>query len=527
METGAASETPSLFTRKTTGLVREIGGRDGLLLNLFWINLPLGFFIMVVAPAFFPGINVPVGILVTTVVLSVPILMYAWLASAMPRAGGDYVFISRILHPALGFVAGLGITLTFVMITSMYAAWMAVVAMSPMFAALGTTLDSSTLTSLSDTLAEKGWQFVVGVCAIALCAVLNLYGWRVVLKVVRVIGVLLALTFFIMAILMATNSTSDFADAFSQYGSYDGVIDAARTDGFGGSTSMLVFLPLGFTLLGIAQFSAYTGGEIKAPARNMAFSMVGGLVVAGLVMAGMAALANHAFGSEFLGSMTFVAGTEAYPAGLPDPFLFLYIVMLTDSVPLLILISIGWIAAIFAGMYVLFAVCTRNFLAFSLDRVLPGGLGEVSPRFHTPTRITGLIAVLAVIILAIFVWGPVELFNIQFSGTIVYAIVFFVTAASAFLFAYRARDLFAGSPFHKRVGGVPVIAILGAISMVEYAYFAYRLIDDDAIGANISSGLVAVVILLTIGIPVYLISYLVQRRQGVDITLASHELPPE
>ena len=105
--------------------------------------------------------------------------------------------------------------------------------------------------------------------------------------------------------------------------------------------------------------------------------------------------------------------------------------MLTDSVPLLILISLGWIAAIFAGMYVLFTVCTRNFLAFSLDRVLPGDLGEVSPRFHTPVRITGLIAILAVGILAVFVWGPVELFNIQFSGTLLYAIVFFLASLAA------------------------------------------------------------------------------------------------
>jgi amino acid transporter len=518
---------PTLFTRQATGLVREVGGRDALLLNLFWINLPLGFFIMVVAPAFFPGVNVPLGIALTTLILVIPILMYSWLASAMPRAGGEYVYISRIIHPALGFVAGLGITLTFVMITSMYAAWMAVVALSPVCAALGTVLDSSSLTSLSATLSEQGWQFVVGVVAILACAVLNLYGWRIVLKVMRVIAVLLLITFLIMAILMATNSTSDFASSFSQYGSYDGVISAAQRQGFGGSTSMWSFLPLGFTLLGIAQFAAYTGGEIKAPARNMAISMVGGLLVAGAVMTGMAALANHAFGSDFLGSMTFVAGTHAYPSSLPDPFLFLYIVMLTDNTPVLILISLGWITAIFAGMYVLFVVCTRNFLAFSLDRILPGGLGEVNPTFHTPVRITALIAALAIGILAVFVWGPVELFNIQFSGTFLYSIVFFFASLAAVLFAYRASALFAASPFHKRVGGVPVIALLGAGAMIEYAYFGYKLATDDAIGANINSGMIAVAILLGIGIPIYLISYAVQRRNGVDITLASRELPPE
>jgi amino acid transporter len=529
IQSGAAEtpETPGLFTRKTTGLVREVGGRDALLLNLFWINLPLGFFIMVVAPAFFPGINVPVGILVTAAVLTVPILMYAWLASAMPRAGGEYVYISRIINPAVGFVAGLAITLTYVMITSMYAAWIAIVAMSPVFAALGTVLDNSSLTSFSETLTKEGWQFVVGVIAIAACAVLNLYGWRVVLKVMRAIAILLLVTFAIMAILMATTTTDEFAQSFSAYGSYSGVIAAAQDQGFGGSTSLWEFLPLGFTLLGIAQFAAYTGGEIKAPARNMAISMVGGLWVAGLTLAGMAALANHAFGADFLGSMTFIDGTKDYPASLPAPFLFLYIVMLTDNVPLLILISLGWLTAIFAGMYVLFTVCTRNFLAFSLDQVLPGSLGEVSPKFHTPVRITGLIAILAVAILAVFVWGPVELFNIQFSGTLLYAIVFFIASLAAFLFAYRARALFNASPFHKRVGGIPVIALLGLVAMIEYGYFAYKLYTDDAIGANIDSGLIAVAILLTIGIPVYVISYFVQRRRGVDITLASRELPPE
>ncbi|MGA1361255.1 MAG: amino acid transporter, partial [Gemmatimonadaceae bacterium] len=32
-------------------------------------------------------------------------LAYAALASAMPRAGGSYLFASRGLHPSLGFVA--------------------------------------------------------------------------------------------------------------------------------------------------------------------------------------------------------------------------------------------------------------------------------------------------------------------------------------------------------------------------------------------------------------------------------------
>src|SRR5438132_1498127 len=33
-------------------------------------------------------------------------LSYAELAAALPRSGGEYHFLSRIYHPALGFMAG-------------------------------------------------------------------------------------------------------------------------------------------------------------------------------------------------------------------------------------------------------------------------------------------------------------------------------------------------------------------------------------------------------------------------------------
>src|SRR5919109_742724 len=95
---------PSLFARKATGLVRGWAVRDAFIYAFFSINLvTLGFFI------FSYAVFIPDGSLLWAVILSGAYLVlqavtYASLVAAMPRAGGDYVWISRILGGGIGFV---------------------------------------------------------------------------------------------------------------------------------------------------------------------------------------------------------------------------------------------------------------------------------------------------------------------------------------------------------------------------------------------------------------------------------------
>ena len=64
--------------------------------------------------------------------------MYAGLISAMPRAGGDYVWITRIFHSSIGFViAGVGWWFILWLWTPIYADMGVQTTVKPIFRILG------------------------------------------------------------------------------------------------------------------------------------------------------------------------------------------------------------------------------------------------------------------------------------------------------------------------------------------------------------------------------------------------------
>src|ERR1700754_1361867 len=90
-----------VFARKSSGLVRAASTFDASLVNLYTATFPImvSFLLGIVLP-FYAGANLYLTVLIGAL-LALPILgAYAVASSVMRRSGGDYVFISRLLHPA-------------------------------------------------------------------------------------------------------------------------------------------------------------------------------------------------------------------------------------------------------------------------------------------------------------------------------------------------------------------------------------------------------------------------------------------
>src|SRR5947209_4404911 len=101
----AVGEAPTLFLRKATGLVKGWSKFDAFLYSFMSVNfVTLGLFFALSVLAFVPGGQVLPALLISGVFITFIVIAYAGLISVMPRAGGDYVWQSRVLGGGVAFV---------------------------------------------------------------------------------------------------------------------------------------------------------------------------------------------------------------------------------------------------------------------------------------------------------------------------------------------------------------------------------------------------------------------------------------
>src|ERR1700729_2196448 len=104
MATEVGDERPTLFLRKATGLVRGWSVRDSMIYACLSTNvITLGLVEFAYQDAF-PAGQLLTAVLISGVWVSFLVLAYSGLIVTIPRAGGDYVWQTRILGSGIGFV---------------------------------------------------------------------------------------------------------------------------------------------------------------------------------------------------------------------------------------------------------------------------------------------------------------------------------------------------------------------------------------------------------------------------------------
>lgn len=302
------------------------------------------------------GPSVILAFVVAAILVLPAAISIAELGTAMPEAGGDYIFIERGMGPGAGTIAGLG-TWLMLMFKGALALVGGMLYLGPVFARFGYTVTEFQLELLA---------VVIGIVLITV----NVIGVK---QTGGLQKVLVLVMLFILGGFVAVSMGS------IDGGSYDPFFEFGLTGLFGATAMVLI------SYGGVTKVAA-VAEEIERPGRNLPLGL---LISLGLTTALYALIVFVLVGivapEELLGSETpMVDGVEPF-------FGFLGIILIVVAA------MFALISTANAGIL----TASRYPFALSRDHLLPEFFAGVSDRFHTPTPaiLTTGIAMLVIIVL--------------------------------------------------------------------------------------------------------------------------------
>jgi amino acid transporter len=575
------SSKPGLFAREATGLVREIGFTLGVIIilthviGLGWQKRAFQFS----GPMPLPNDMMPLGLpamfwafLVCGLIVLITGYTVGWVTSTMPRSGGGYVTISRVLHPFAGYMGG----------------WLMFLAEAFSFGLIGVAVfegigiffgialsPGTSITWASDA----NVLFFGGLAIVWIFALLALLGTKMygrLLQLLFYIPAAITIIFFIMWISGAMNPTL-VSDGFNNVmGARPSTFVSVALD-----TGMAANIPSFTDALFYAipgAFWAYMGwyattflaGEVKEA--NKKLPMV--LVVAGLItivvylvassLSAIAAMNAYSFTDTNGHVWTPFQGYSwlSYP---PDSLKATVVAARDAAIPnfqkawstgIASIVSRGmgmdWLSLIIAIGAVLWVandippfllVASRTFFAMSFDRMMPESFAYVSEKWHAPVWaiiITAVFAIPACIAESNFADMAKYLGFAGVVGTDIFDAFFLMLfCISAMLLPFRRKEIFERSAVKHSSGA---IASLGLLSVIGSGFVLYVFLDQSlgwilpgVSGLKGSFGdltadwasCIGFFALIIVGALIYLYYQYRNKARGVDMRTLFLSIPPE
>lgn len=534
--TGSASA--GLFVRRSSGLVRDLGLADALGVNAGAQSIGGAFAFFGLLLLLFPGVNILLMLVVGGLLIAPLAWVYSQLAVAMPRSGGDYVFLSRVFHPVVGTSAGT---------MHLFIWWSGLAALGSFwahaflpftFGTLANVFHASALMTLARDSATRDGAFVATTVIFAIAALVTLGGTKRAARVSfwSVIAGLTAIALIIVELLVhSVGQTQASLDrASGAVGTYGRILALASAHGWHAGHTVsgtLSALPYAFLIFAGFWYTAFVAGEVRRPSRTHLVStlvtIAGSVLVLVLAWVGL----QHAAGSRFTEAAYFLAGhapavyAKLIPVGASPQALA---VLLAAPVTRLV-IAIGFLGWLLPVPIVFFMGMSRALFALSFDRVLPRSVAAVTNRRHIPgvALLVNIVISEAFLALIVYAQGIAQAFR---NANLVALVLSTATCLAVIALPFRRPDLYSASPKLIRGTwlGVPPIVVVAGIGAAFCGCGVYlALTKGQYSGGYTTISVVSLAVMLLAGVVLYMGSRYLRRRQGIDIALAMRELPPE
>ncbi len=546
----------NLFVRKATGMVRSWSVLDAFIYAFFSINIiTLGLYIF--SQMYFLEGGMVSALIVSAVFIFFEVIVYAALIAVMPRSGGDYVWQSRILGGAVGFI--LAVTGWWFIL------WLWVPLYGDMFRHI-------VLVPLLGVLGVKGaalWfagtqngAFTASLLTLVIVSVFIALGMKTYARIQKFsfYGGMLGLLIVIVMLLMGSPEAFKAgleSNAVSMFGAQPGVYDATVALGtnagaitpFSGGTLVAIFLVIPYLVFfnlwpnwGATLYGEVRGAtDFKRNITGMGWAL-GITTLLGIVL--LFAIkktigwdfymqANGAWWSNFwaLSSDAPALPVWPYPA-LLAAFLTSNKLLQFIVVALMSLWWFGWSGTVFLSS-------TRVIFAAAFDRLLPEKVAEVDARTGTPIYALLLMTVPSIAIAYLYDYNIATFQSLTLCSTLVIAVTYLGTTIAAIILPYKKPDLYNASPIAQyKFLGIPLITVAGVIFGGFLVFLLYQwILDPNAlygIGYSINeNGYKNLTSLEFMGAN-YLLAAIIyfgfksaRKSQGIDIDKVHAEIPVE
>ncbi len=559
------SGQPTFFARQATGLVRSMNWVDLMFLNVVSFGGAWSIIYALVYAPYYGG-DPAVSLLLTAPGILCLLGVYYIYNTSMPRSGGDYVYISRSIHPAIGLAAN------FVGYTMFLWFWIgdaaSVFTSNGLYQTLsvyGSLTGASWTSGLSKLFVSSTNNFLYGLIALVGFAALVIVSPRSYFRIQNVFMTIAVIALAIIAILLASAlfNPSTFQSNFNSYANSVGATSALSSNAYQNLTASgalngtspsatnlnadFALIPLWFTVLFWVFVSNYLGGETKQVNSTAKKALFGSFAIIFVATIVILETAYYALGYNFLigAANVYYGGTGVLGA---PPNLTLFAGILAHNAPLVLFLGIGIIAGFILVAPQSMILMSRILFSYSFDRVAPNWISDVNQRFSTPAKAT-LVALAGAIVMLAFLSGLVGGVGSSFQSTALalytwaglatIGLTFTFVSISAIIFPYRKRSMYeAAASVKRKIAGVPLITWLGIVALayslgtiIWYSYkqvfYLFACSPSNVTSCDYSYYLITIVSLFFVTIAYYFGVRAYRQSKGIPFDKVFAEIPPE
>jgi amino acid transporter len=531
---------PPVFARDATGLVRTVSVNSSIIGVWMLISGGYPIFLLTYLGAF-PGANFTLGFLASLIPMFAIALAWSWFAQAMPRSGGDYVYVTRGLNPFLGFFNSFAKLIAAIISFGVYAVFVSWY-VGYQLVAMGLADSNASLIAAGTFIVSPIPSFVFAVVITFVCMLIAILTPKQAWGIVFWMGAIAVACTLVMFVILGTITQSTFQSAYDSFintntpfliaNGFTNATTYEQTITAGGWVPPSSVLMATLAVFPIACYSyngnGYPGswaGEIKQARRNMPLILMGNTVLILAYYILLMQLSINAFGQPFLTSWSNLSWNPAYslPYALSDYIPFFAYLVYHNSLVIWVMSLALLIPAIF-GYPPFFIWAVRTIFAMSFDRVLPEKLASVNDRTHTPIIATVVVAICTV-------FGSImQTFYPSSTPTVVIPITVFsviLPCITAVVLPWWRKELYETAFVVKRkLLGIPVLTWAGIVSSVGMLLVGYSIFTSGLWTFHLIDYLFYAVA-YGLSIVIFVAAYAIRKRSGLDLSLVFKQIPPE